>query len=183
MGLDMYVYCNSKRICKEMNDSDEWGQYKAKNGIAIQWRKANAIHRWFVDNVQAEQDNCAVYEVDLQDLRKLRDTCQKVLDSTKLVDARIANGQTFKDGKLVENMVDGKKLEDPTMAQELLPTTEGFFFGSTDYDQWYWADLEYTVRAIDRMLEHVVESREYSWRVIHEDEPDWYVKFYYTSSW
>ena len=36
-------------------------------------------------------------------------------------------------------------LADHSKAEELLPTQGGFFFGSTDYDEWYFEQLEYTV--------------------------------------
>jgi len=31
---------------------------------------------------------------------------------------------------------------------ELLPPSEGFFFGSSDIDDYYWQDLEYTVEQL-----------------------------------
>ena len=37
-------------------------------------------------------------------------------------------------------------------ASVALPTASGFFFGSTEYDEWYWSDLEYTVKELDRVL-------------------------------
>ena len=33
-------------------------------------------------------------------------------------------------------------LENHELAEELLPTVSGFFFGSTDYDEWYFEDVE-----------------------------------------
>lgn len=33
-------------------------------------------------------------------------------------------------------------LENHELAEELLPTVAGFFFGSTDYDEWYFEDVE-----------------------------------------
>jgi hypothetical protein len=43
-------------------------------------------------------------------------------------------------------------LEDRSRADELLPTTNGFFFGSTEYDEWYFNKLEDTVRDITPIL-------------------------------
>lgn len=37
-------------------------------------------------------------------------------------------------------------------AEELLPAQSGFFFGSTDYDQWYFQELENTISTIDGAL-------------------------------
>ena len=42
------------------------------------WRKANAIHKWFVDNVQDGNDNCSIYFVDIPDLMNLLDVCKEV---------------------------------------------------------------------------------------------------------
>ena len=36
-----------------------------------------------------------------------------------------------------------KVLDDNSLAEELLPTRSGFFFGSTDYDEWYFEDIKY----------------------------------------
>ena len=37
------------------------------------WRKANAVHNWFVDNVQDGNDGCKHYWVSKEDLQKLLD--------------------------------------------------------------------------------------------------------------
>jgi len=38
-------------------------------------------------------------------------------------------------------------------AATLLPSASGFFFGSTDYDQYYYDDLETTVQIVNDCLE------------------------------
>ena len=48
-------------------------------------------------------------------------------------------------------------------AAELLPTASGFFFGGTDYDDWYFQDLEQTVRIIEDALE-LPSSWEFEYR-------------------
>lgn len=40
-------------------------------------------------------------------------------------------------------------LADHSKAEELLPSQSGFFFGGTDYDEWYFKDLENTIKIID----------------------------------
>lgn len=181
----MYLYCNSKKVCQEVNDhTDEWeGKFNTPRGIAIYWRKANAIHNWFVANVQGGNDDCGRYDVDVEQLVVLHDLCRKVLDSTKLVDAEVENGSVLVEGEWVPQVEVGQKLEDPTVAMELLPTKEGFFFGSTAYDQWYWWDIQYTERKLDKLLENLRPAEGNNWNVVHKDEPDWYVTFTYHSSW
>lgn len=56
---------------------------KAKVGY---WRKANAIHKWFVDNVQDGVDDCGDYTVEWEQLVELRDTCKTVLENNKMAD-------------------------------------------------------------------------------------------------
>ena len=53
-------------------------------------------------------------------------------------------------------------LADHSKADELLPTQGGFFFGSTDYDEWYFSDLEYTVEQLTRCLESPYDYFEYT---------------------
>lgn len=43
-------------------------------------------------------------------------------------------------------------LADRNRADELLPTTSGFFFGSVNYDEWYFEELEKTIEDITPIL-------------------------------
>lgn len=45
-----------------------------------------------------------------------------------------------------------KVLADHSLAQELLPTQSGFFFGSTDYDEWYFGDVEDCKQQMEKLL-------------------------------
>ena len=54
-------------------------------------------------------------------------------------------------------------LADKSKAPELLPTASGFFFGNTDYDEWYFQGLEQTVKIIDDCLE-LPESWDFEYR-------------------
>jgi hypothetical protein len=60
-------------------------------------------------------------------------------------------------------------IEQPAMAASTLPTQQGFFFGSYDYDEWYMEDMKNTVNQIDKILESCKN---------HE-----YVDFIYRASW
>ena len=98
------------------------------------WRKANHIHNWFVDNIQDGIDNCGVYEVSKEQLEKLLDTCKEVLINSNLI------GQ------------EGHKyIKEPSMARRLLPTTS-FFFGSTEYDDWYLENIKLTIEIVEEVL-------------------------------
>lgn len=45
-----------------------------------------------------------------------------------------------------------KVIADPEKAPKLLPTQDGFFFGSTDYDVDYFSDCAETIKIIDHAL-------------------------------
>lgn len=59
-------------------------------------------------------------------------------------------------------------LDDHSKAEELLPTQEGFFFGDTGYNEYYFADLKYTIEMLTPFI-------------TDEDWLGW--DFYYQSSW
>lgn len=101
MGLDMYlsnkVYlskysdpADSQRI-EQINEvfgieGDEEADYGAKQ-VEFRvgyWRKANAIHAWFVKNIQDGVDECQESWVAPEQLVELVDTCKKVLEKPKL---------------------------------------------------------------------------------------------------
>lgn len=44
---------------------------------------------------------------------------------------------------MINDLIDdiSKVLSDQSLAKKLLPTEDGFFFGSTEYDDWYFNDL------------------------------------------
>lgn len=104
-----------------------------------EWRKANHIHKWFVENVQDGNDDCGEYCVSIEDLKTLLLTCKKVL-----------------------------KNRNEEVSNELLPTAAGFFFGGTDYDEYYYETIQYTVG----LIEHIQET--------YDPIVD---SFFYRSSW
>jgi hypothetical protein len=154
MGLDMYLSArkymskyfdpaDTDRIASINElfgvDGDEENDYGAQEVIfkVAYWRKANAIHQWFVDNVQGGEDDCGEYPVSRDKLESLMKLCEQIIDNKKL-------------------------------ARELLPTTSGFFFGSTEYDDWYMGDVQHTADRIKKILEDSAFTK---------------ADFYYQSSW
>lgn len=97
---------------------------------AYQWRKANQIHQWFVDNVQRGEDDCKDYYVSRDMLEQLLANLGEVLS--------IKNGTHNGDPDIT--------------IEDILPTSEGFFFGKTEYDDYYWDEVERTYEAINALL-------------------------------
>ena len=45
-----------------------------------------------------------------------------------------------------------KILNDNSLAEELLPTASGFFFGGTEYDEWYFDGIQNTIEILEEAL-------------------------------
>lgn len=102
------------------------------------WRKANAVHKWFVDNVQGGEDDCAYHrEVTADDLETLRDLCKTILLKSVLAVGKIENGYSLEGGRMVKQYTDGFKVVNAEVCEEMLPTQKGFFFGGTEYNEYY----------------------------------------------
>lgn len=41
---------------------------------------------------------------------------------------------------------------DKSKAEQLLPTASGFFFGNTEYDEWYYQDIQSTIEILEEAL-------------------------------
>lgn len=116
------------------------------------WRKANHIHKWFVDNVQDGFDDCRDSYVSREQLKELLSICKEVVEKSKLVDGTINNGFRYENGKEIPITEPGKIIKDSTIAEKLLPCRSGFFFGSTDYDQYYLEDVVNTIKILEEAL-------------------------------
>jgi hypothetical protein len=182
MGLDMYLdKCNRKAWGYKDMDIDKMktdnpalyeelkplivmrGQYSPWESFFTEvgyWRKANAIHKWFVDNVQNEVDDCGYYEVSKEKLEELLDICTTIKGRSKMAKGYVKNGETYNGGKWCPIMEEGEYIENPEVAAELLPTQSGFFFCSTEYDQWYMRDIENTIFILTKALETTDFDRE-----------------------
>ena len=107
------------------------------------WRKANAIHKWFVDNVQNGVDNCAEYPVEYEKLQELLNICKELKSKMVLSEDTNEYGDKY--------------IVNYSICEELLPSQDGFFFGGTQYDEWYYKDLENTIE----MLSNLDDSCDY----------------------
>jgi len=47
-----------------------------------------------------------------------------------------------------------KIIQDQTKANELLPVQQGFFFGSNEYDEYYFQDIQETITILKPLLEN-----------------------------
>jgi hypothetical protein len=157
MGLDMYLSVR-EFISKTEYYTDENGGYASKpnqkyedivNAIDMfdtsefsgggsvsvmttvgYWRKANAIHGWFVNNLAGGLDECQEIHVPRNALVDLLAACKAVMSVS-----------------VAESKQD--------VADEFgLNPTEGFFFGGYELDEYYDEDIKYTIKMIEYVLEN-----------------------------
>jgi len=172
MGLDMYLTRK-----KYIDGNYDWNKIEGKieikkDGKEIPldikkikyivedvgyWRKANAIHRWFVNHVQDGNDDCGCYGVEISDLEELLKICKKIKEKVILKDGLIKNGQQFENDKWEDIYIGGKFIENPEICEQLLPTGSGFFFGSTEYDEYYMKDINYTIEVLEQVIKEQKE--------------------------
>ena len=135
MGLDMYLRAkryvsnfdfrpDDKELNQKIRESLGLNHLNDSDGLEVSvtvgyWRKANQVHQWFVDNVQAGEDDCKSYWVQKSKMKELLDLCKEVLE---------------------------------TKNADLLPPQSGFFFGSTEVDEFYWSDIEHTIKTLESVL-------------------------------
>ena len=109
MGLDMYLYRKTYVKNWRHMQPEQLHHIEIKRGEFIRqdikperiayiieevayWRKANQIHKWFVDNVQDGVDECQESSVEREKLGELVALCKKVIENAELVDGKIHNG-------------------------------------------------------------------------------------------
>ena len=166
MGLDMYLYIRKNEYCSKYY-KDEGSDLKLEypkdvsrffpnlTDLTISrttdykvgyWIKANAIHSWFLENCAAKDP----FDNPIDDCRPIEiplEKLEELLDTCKEV------------------------LEDHSLAKRLLPTADGFFFGSTKYDEWYFNNIEETINIIEPVIDfmkHMSEIKDCTWDVIYE---------------
>jgi hypothetical protein len=145
MGLDMYLSRRSYVKNWDFMEPKDRHKISVKKGGKIRgdikperissiveevgyWRKFNALHVWFVNNVQSGNDDCRDYYVNTSDFEKLKEVLTEVKSNR---------------GEIVHN---------EPVAHSLLPTTSGFFFGGTEYDDYYYEMIDKTLELVEEIL-------------------------------
>ena len=161
MGLDMSLYLKKHQyVSRLFNDTDKPMQYpddivkffpelgaacEENNGHIITntyyevgyWRKANHIHGWIIKNVANDVDEGQEILLTEKDCEELLWNCKAVLRANQ---------------NKPEN-------EATIIASSLLPRCPGFFFGSQEYDEWYYKEIEDTIKVLQNTLDVIEENR------------------------
>jgi len=155
MGLDQYLYAR-----KYTSDTDFFGAERK----ALHGKLREAIGE--AAKYQGGNLKSISIEMEVAYWRKVNavhqwfvDNCQDGVDDCR--QSRVEREQ-------LQNLLDGCRevLANRKGAHTILPTMSGFFFGSTDYDEYYFSDIEDTVNQLEGVLKL---------------DDTW--EFYYQSSW
>ena len=151
MGLDMYLTKNTY-IGANYEHNKVSGVIEIKKDgkeIPIQFNRVSTI----IEEVGYWRKANHIHNWFVEKCQDGVDECQKTyIDIEQLTDL-------LQVCKIVINNKD--------LASELLPTSSGFFFGGTEYDEYYFNDIQYTIELIESLFK--------------EDNTN--SSFYYSSSW
>lgn len=134
MGLDMYL--NAERYLwdfGENNDRELASNIGQLVGIPVD-RKVKTIT---VEAGYWRKSN-HIHNWFVQNVQEGRDECQE---------AYVSRDHLKELREVCQKVLDNRDL-----APKLLPTASGFFFGSNEYDDWYFSDIEDTIKIIDDAL-------------------------------
>lgn len=121
--MGLDMYLLKRKKFREGNNAYNELTKKLLSEEVMYWRKANQIRSWIVNNT--------IYEEKWNDeeVELTKETLEKLKADCETV------------------------MDDPSKAQKIFPTSTGFFFGSTDYGEWYFNELEFTATVIGHILE------------------------------
>ena len=148
MGLDMtleaeyYIWdlgesakkAEALRVAIKSVMGDTPGKIKTICTEAGYWRKANQIHKWFVDNAQEGKDECQRSFVDRDQLRTLRELCQEVIDNPESAEAKLPTeggfffGDTSYEEYYFEDLKHTVEIIDDVLNEEKYPPGDWEFY-------------------------------------------------------
>lgn len=186
MGLDMYLY--KKTYVKNWEHNGKENQHKitvkkggkARTDIKPEricyiteqvgyWRKFNALHGWFVNECGGGVDECQQIYVSNEELTKLLEILKQVKTTIDKSQKKVTVLKDWQDKDYEYEVYDCEE-----QVKELLPPTQGFFFGGYEIDSWYKQNVDETVTLIEDLLKEDEESKEHGL---------WSGEFYYQASW
>lgn len=163
MGLDMYLrkktyvganyqHNNVKGIIKLTEGVENKKVAITLNRVSeitenvAYWRKVNAVHNWFVENIQDGNDNCEEYYLSSDKMKELVELCKTSIEIVKKSPkiTKIEKDWNGKDYNYEVFNVDEEQID--------LKTSSSFFFGEVEYTTYYLDGLEETISQLEPLL-------------------------------
>lgn len=136
MGLDQYLYAS--KYSSRLFDEDTFEKLKSALGDDKKYLNENLPSISLKIKVGYWRKSNQIH-------KWFVNTCQKGNDDCGTYSIRREHLQSLKE--TCEQV-----LADKSKAVELLPVQEGFFFGSNEYNEYYFSDLSRTVETLNKCL-------------------------------
>ena len=139
MGLDMYL--NKKTYVKQWDHQSPEEKYEVvvtKGGKPVEDIKANRV-TYIEEEVGYWRKANQIHNWFVDNIQNGIDNC----------------GNYYVAAHQLKELLDVcKQVEaDNSLAESLLPTSGGFFFGPTEYDEWYYRTISNTILILEEALE------------------------------
>lgn len=151
MGLDSYLYKKSFIWQGDYMEEDQKMEVIVKKGGAVDTKFNPKRIKYVIEELGYWRKANHIHNWFVTNVQDGVDNC----------------AQYYVDRNDLENLLEAcqRVLINPSEAEDLLPTSSGFFFGGTDYDEYYFGSIQDTIDILEDCL---------------KDEEAY---FYYTSSW
>ena len=149
MGLDMYLYKKTYIRTDEFYKSEVRNEVIVKTGGEIDKKINPKKVKYVVEEVGYWRKANQIHNWFVTNVQNGTDDCASYWVSRE---------------KLEELLDLCRKIsEDNSLAESLLPSASGFFFGGTEYDDWYFDNINSTIEIIEDCLsDEGADSFEYS---------------------
>ena len=139
MGLDSYLYKKNYVRQGEWVKPEFRTEVEVKTGGEIDKNIKPERIRYIVEEVAYWRKANQIHNWFVKNVQDGVDNCQ--------------NSYVSRDN--LQELLDvcNQVIADNSLAETLLPTGSGFFFGSTEYDEWYFKDISNTIVYLTEILE------------------------------
>jgi hypothetical protein len=141
MGLDMYLYASKYESKSQWRNNKE--EVKGFYPEDLEDLQTDIFERNFVSKDTHYQIGYwrkfnALHHYIVENFADGEDDCRRIYLSPSDI------------GHILDTL--RKARDNKERVGEILPTQSGFFFGTTDYDEWYWRDVEYAIRLFEEVV-------------------------------
>ena len=141
MGLDMYLSAkkyHSDASWRSEADNAEFQKLKEMSGVGTVIDKVDLPHIYLEVSVGYWRKQNAIH-------KWFVDACQNGEDDCRT--SYVGREQLIELKSICQQIADDHK-----RADDLLPSQGGFFFGGTEYDEWYFSGIVETIAIVDTAL-------------------------------
>jgi hypothetical protein len=138
MGLDMYLYKKNYMRQGDFYKPEFVNEVIVKTGGEIDTKIKPERISYIVEEIGYWRKANQIHNWFVENVQNGIDECQTSYVSREKLEELLELCKQVRD--------------DNSKAEELLPSASGFFFGGTEYDEWYFNDINHTIEIIEECL-------------------------------